>query len=165
MINLVEKLRYTPGKGLSVWGDLQARADAIKALTAERDTLRQKLAEAAAQIEVCRKQEPVGYVPALGIEMMQEKGGWCRCNGVPSSLHVLPLYAAPVVADDVQRDAERYAKLRWCMPSNVPEGRSIVEQLGAVAAWQGWSSMDAYLDSMEVCSVGLRSKAMKGSAA
>jgi hypothetical protein len=46
MINLVEKLRYTPSKGISVWGDLQARADAIEALTAERDTLRQQLAKA-----------------------------------------------------------------------------------------------------------------------
>jgi hypothetical protein len=47
MKNLVEKLRYTSSKGISVWGDLQMEAaDAIEALTAECDTLRQQLAEA-----------------------------------------------------------------------------------------------------------------------
>jgi hypothetical protein len=47
MKNLVEKLRYTSSKGISVWGDLQMEAaDTIEALQAERDTLRQQLAEA-----------------------------------------------------------------------------------------------------------------------
>jgi hypothetical protein len=47
MINLVEKLRYTSSKGISVWGDLQMdAAGAIEELTAERDTLRQQLAKA-----------------------------------------------------------------------------------------------------------------------
>lgn len=54
-----------------------------------------------AAIEASRKQEPVGYVPALGFDMVKEEGGWARLEGNPSSLHVLPVYAAPVVAPDV----------------------------------------------------------------
>lgn len=59
-------------------------------------------------------------------------------------------------------DAARYVKLRGWMSSNVPEGWSEVERLGALAAWESWDAMDAYLDSLPECSVGLMSKALRG---
>ncbi|UZZ64553.1 hypothetical protein [Curvibacter phage PCA1] len=52
-------------------------------------------------------------------------------------------------------DAKRYRKLQNWMSSNVKEGWLVVEQLGALAAWEGWDVMDGYLDSLGECNVGL----------
>jgi hypothetical protein len=57
------------------------------------------------------------------------------------------------------RDAARYQKLRGWMSSNVPEGWIEVERMGALCAWESWDAMDAYLDSLPNCAVGLMSKA------
>ena len=52
-------------------------------------------------------------------------------------------------------DADRYRKLRRYMGSNVEAGWKVVEQLGAVCAWQGYDKFDLYLDSLPECNVGL----------
>jgi len=57
-----------------------------------RKTLRSEAIEIVKQM---MQAEPVGYVPALGTEMLKEKGGWCRLEGVNSELHNVPLFAAP----------------------------------------------------------------------
>lgn len=60
-----------------------------------------------------------------------------------------------MIENKIQKDAARYRKLQMWMSSNVIEGWSVVEQLGAVAAWEGHDSMDKFLDSLEECNVGL----------
>jgi hypothetical protein len=52
-------------------------------------------------------------------------------------------------------DAERYAKLRRWMSSNVREGWTEVERLGALACYTSWDDFDAYLDELPECNVGL----------
>jgi hypothetical protein len=52
-------------------------------------------------------------------------------------------------------DAERYKKLRRWMSSNVKEGWTEVENLGAIAAYMGWDEMDKALDGLPMCTVGL----------
>lgn len=56
-------------------------------------------------------------------------------------------------------DTKRYRKLQGWMGSNVKEGWSTVEQLGAVAAWEGFDAMDEFLDSLGECNVVLCEKA------
>lgn len=56
-------------------------------------------------------------------------------------------------------DAARYRKLRGWMSSNVPEGWSEVERVGAVAAWMSWEDADQYLDALPMCNVGLMERA------
>lgn len=58
-------------------------------------------------------------------------------------------------SEQTKIDAARYRKLQMWMSSNVIEGWSVVEQLGAVAAWEGLYAMDDYLDSLDECDVGL----------
>ena len=65
-----------------------------------------------------------------------------------------PLFDKQTV-ESLETDALRYRKLQRWMSSNVKEGWGVVEQLGAVAAWQGWDEMDQFLDSLEECNVGL----------
>ena len=65
-----------------------------------------------------------------------------------------PLFDKQTV-ETLETDALRYRKLQRWMSSNVKEGWGVVEQLGAVAAWQGWDEMDQFLDSLEECNVGL----------
>lgn len=65
---------------------------------------------------------------------------------------------APIRLSEVTtalKDAERYAKLRRWMGSNVPEGWREVENLASVACYVGWDDFDKYLDSMPECNVGL----------
>jgi len=71
------------------------------------------------------------------------------------------LIGSPAVAQPVadERDAARYRKLRRWMGSNVPEGWKQVEHLGAVCAWMGRDEMDAMLDDMPECGVGLAASA------
>lgn len=57
-------------------------------------------------------------------------------------------------AEETIRNADRYTKLRRWMSSNVPEGWSKVEQLGAVAAWLSWADFDQMLDDLPECNVG-----------
>ena len=59
------------------------------------------------------------------------------------------------LAEPDKQDAGRYRKLRRWMGSNVPEGWSKVEELGAVCAFQGLAAMDLVLDSLPECNVGL----------
>lgn len=56
-----------------------------------------------------------------------------------------------------QIDAARYRKLRGWMSGNVPESWEEVERIGAVAAWASWDDMDAYLDALPDCTLGLMS--------
>jgi len=56
---------------------------------------------------------------------------------------------------DDARDAARYRKLRGWMSSNVEQGWSKVEELGAIAAWMGWDDFDESLDSLGECNCGL----------
>lgn len=63
--------------------------------------------------------------------------------------------AAERRAEENERDAERYRKLRRWMSSNVPEGWSEVEKLAAIACYINWETFDAALDDMPVCNVGL----------
>lgn len=58
-------------------------------------------------------------------------------------------------SEQTKIDAARYRKLQMWMSSNVIEGWSVVEQLGAVAAWEGLYAMDDHLDSLGACDVGL----------
>ncbi len=62
------------------------------------------------------------------------------------------------------RDAERYRKLRRWMSSNVKEVWARVEELGAIAANVCWDEMDASLDELPECNVGLCSVAEIGRA-
>lgn len=57
--------------------------------------------------------------------------------------------------DSLAADARRYRKLREWMSSNVPEGWSVVENLGAVAAWVGYEAFDKYLDDLPKCLFGM----------
>lgn len=73
-------------------------------LKAESDTIRHQLAEAQALIEASRKQKPVAYEEfaikyANGTQLTYD----VRPN-IPSYVAVRPLYAAPVVADDVLKE-------------------------------------------------------------
>lgn len=52
-------------------------------------------------------------------------------------------------------NSDRYKKLRGWMSSNVPEGWKKVENLGAVAAYMSWETMDQELDALPECNVGL----------
>lgn len=61
----------------------------------------------------------------------------------------------PADNEDNRVNAARYKKLRRWMSSNVQEGWTVVEQLGAVASWQGWNEMDQYLDTLPECEHGL----------
>ena len=54
-----------------------------------------------------------------------------------------------------RKDAERYKKLQRWMASNVPEGWAEVEKLGGICAWMSYVDMDAALDALPVCNVGL----------
>ncbi len=56
-------------------------------------------------------------------------------------------------------DAARYRKLQGWMSSNVPEGWREVENMAALCAWQDWAAMDAYLDTLGECNVGLMFRA------
>lgn len=57
--------------------------------------------------------------------------------------------------EEVRKNAQRYQKLRHWMSSNVKEGWSEVELLGALAAYMSYSDFDQYLDSLPVCNFGL----------
>jgi len=57
--------------------------------------------------------------------------------------------------ESLRADAERYRKLQRYMGSNVKEGWQEVEMLGGVCAWMSFEDMDACLDSLPVCNVGL----------
>lgn len=52
-------------------------------------------------------------------------------------------------------DAQRYAKLRYWMSSNVKEGWDEVEKLGAIACYLSLDDFDKYLDSLPECNFGL----------
>jgi hypothetical protein len=69
--------------------------------------------------------------------------------------------AAQQAQEPVEADAKRYRKLQQWMSSNVKEGWNVVEQLGAVAAWEGHDAMDSYLDALDECNVGLSQPAPK----
>ena len=125
--NLIEALRTSPVFDTTTVGN--EAADAIEALAStateyqqaadkmamdhkvERDTLRQQLAEAQALIETCRKQEPVAWlITAAGTKRQEVQ--LCKPYRLLTSERVRPLYAAPVVAPAVLKDAERYRWLR-----------------------------------------------------
>ena len=55
----------------------------------------------------------------------------------------------------MEKDAERYEKLRRWMSSNVPEGWQEVTQLAAIACYVSWDEFDARLDALPECNVGL----------
>ena len=89
----------------------------------ERDTLRQQLAESQALIEASRKQEAC-------VEIIADVSGhlsthW-RDQYIPNAGDLL--YAAPVVADDVLKDAQRYRYLF--------AGNQVYSQFARV--YQGW---------------------------
>ena len=54
-----------------------------------------------------------------------------------------------------EADAARYRKLRNWMSSNVKEGWSEVESLGAVACYMDWDTFDKHLDDLPECNFGL----------
>lgn len=63
-----------------------------------------------------------------------------------------------LTSSSVERDAERYRKLRGWMSSNVSEGWSKVEDLAAIACYMDWYHFDMVLDEMPECNVGLMYK-------
>jgi hypothetical protein len=56
---------------------------------------------------------------------------------------------------ELEKDADRYHRLRGWMSRNVPEGWCKVEELGAIACYIGWEYFDEHLDGLGTCNVGL----------
>jgi hypothetical protein len=81
---------------------------AIEALQAERETILQQLAEAQALIEASRKQKAVGWL--VDFENGEQELHFHDLNNSLGETQAA-LYAAPVVADDVLKDAQRYRYL------------------------------------------------------
>lgn len=75
----------------------------------ENEMLRQQLIEAQALVEDRQKQEPVGYTDKYGSAYAIKWTGKLPPN--------INLYAAPVIAPDVLKDAQRYQWLREYLPS------------------------------------------------
>jgi hypothetical protein len=73
------------------------------------EALRQKVAEARALIEASRKQEPAAWL--VDFENGEQELHFHDLNNSLGETQTA-LYAAPVVADDVMKDAERY---RWLL--------------------------------------------------
>ena len=85
-------------------------------LITERNELRQQLAEAQSLIEAGRKQETVAWlITAAGTKRQEVQ--LCKPYRLLTNERVRPLYAAPVVAPDVLKDAERYQWIREYLPS------------------------------------------------
>lgn len=59
----------------------------------------------------------------------------------------------------MRADTDRFQKLLLWMSSNVPEGWSEVERLGAICAYVSLEDACAYLDNLSECNVGLCEKA------
>jgi len=74
-------------------------------LRRERDAL-------AAEIKALREQEPVGYQDTNSIGEWQSCTEWQKQLAIDDGRNTRDLYAAPVPAQDVARDAERYRWLR-----------------------------------------------------
>jgi hypothetical protein len=89
--------------------------------------------------------------PQVGVA----KAGGCRIKQDSRGNYTAPVAQALPVAAEMLKDAERYRKLQRWMASNVPEGWSIVEELGAITAYLSFEELDAQLDALPVCNVGL----------
>jgi hypothetical protein len=99
-----------------------------------------------------------------GFEQDHKPDGWpaIQMRDVTALLDIVEAQAKQI--DALQADAERYRKLQCWMSSNVLEGWEKVEQLGALAAWDGHDAMTQELDSLPECNVGYHAARKQGGA-
>ena len=86
----------------------------------------------------------------------EEGAGWyVWCTEYPEEGSIPLAEATKGLPVTWKKNAERYAKLRRWMSSNVTEGWREVEKLAAVACYMDWDTFDAMLDELPECNVGL----------
>jgi hypothetical protein len=134
----VKRLREKNATFSAAWDELAA----LKAQDcAESDYYRSMLR---AVLKDIRDEIPRGGLPQSWNDI---------ADSISASLH-RPLYAAPVVSAE-QQGVAQLNKLLGYMASNVKEGWTEVERIGAVASYISHEAALEYLDGLEPCNVGL----------